>query len=310
MSMHRTASAVGLVGLAAGVRAGAALPAYAVPERVADAGTVVWCDGEGGSLTAGSTTRGGTSWSAGVLADEAFAFASGSEALLAGSVLAGTFTAYDDRTGAALGDLEIDGAVTRGETEVLSGWSVDDDGRRRQTEGTRAPLSGAVTLSLGSTEVTLTCTGWEFDTETFVLTRSPGTDVATGWWPDSYALDGGGGSIGFYGDRQHELGIALDLPSSFGGERLQIRNGYVDGSLLLRDPDTWEVTGVAVVRGVVTETGREQSVESGAGYRQVTELVHYDVALTISSSQGEFAGTWSATHETGRTLNVIPPKAL
>jgi hypothetical protein len=300
-------------GLATALSTALSAPAHAMPERFADAGTIVWCDGEGGSLTATNTTKAGTGWSAGMLAGDVFAFASGETALFDGTGLHGTFPAYDDETGAETGDLSLEGTISRGVTEVLSGWDTDGDGRRTQTEGTRTPLSGQVTLSVGEASTTLECVGWEFDTETLVLTRAPATDVATAWWTDSYELDGVAGSIGFYGERQHELGIALDLLSPsyvFGGEQMQIRNGHVDGSLLLRDPETWAVVGVATVNGTVTETGREQTVESWDGYKQVTDLVHYDVALTVTTEHGEWSGTWPATHETGRTLGVIPPKAL
>jgi hypothetical protein len=299
-------------GLVTALTATISAPAQAVPGRFADAGSVVFCDGEGGLLNAMDTVRGGTSWSAGVFTGDVFAVAYGDSVLFDGTGMQGTFPAYDDDTGAEVGDITVTGTITRGETEVLSGWDFDGDGIRRQTQGTQTPLTGHVTLSFGGATTTLDCFGMEFDTETFVLDRRPATDVTTGWWADVYELDGGAGSIGFYGERQHELGIALDLydPYVFGGERLQIRNGHVDGTLLLRDPDTWAVVGVASVSGTVTETGREQTVEQGDGYKQVTELVHYDTALTVVTPVGEWSGTWAATHETGRTLSVIPPKAL
>jgi hypothetical protein len=306
-------SLLATAGLTAALSTSLSAPAHAMPERFADAGTIVSCDGEGGTLTAIDTTMAGTTWSAGMLVGDSFASAGGETPLFDGHGLHGTFPAYDDPGGAVIGDLTIDGTITRGETEILSGWDVDEDGRRNRTEGTRTPLTGEVTLTLGEAATTLRCVGWEFDTETFRLTKAPATTVDTAWWTDSYELPGGAGTIGFYGVQQHELGIALDLfhPSYlFAGERLQISNGHVDGSLLLRDPDTGAVVGMAKVGGTVTETGRERTTESGPGYQRVTDLVHYDVSLTISTQHGEWSGTWGATHETSRVRSVIPPKAL
>jgi hypothetical protein len=306
-------SAVLAAGLTAALSTSISAPAQAMPGRFADAGTIVWCEGEDGSLTASNTIRGGTSWSADFLAGDAFVFAGGENALFDGSGLHGTAPAYDDETGAEIGDLTVAGNISRGETEVLSGWDVNYDGIRTRTEGTRTPLSGQVTLTLGGASTSLECIGWELDTESLVLATSSAGDVAASWWVDSYELGDGVGSIGFYGERRNELGIALDLyhPSYvFAGERLQIRNGQVEGALLLRDPETWAVVGVAAVSGTVTETGREQSVEQGQGYKQVTDLVHYDAALTVVTPYGEWSGTFAATYETGRTLSVIPPKAL
>ncbi len=306
-------STLAAVGLAAALGSSLTTSAQAMPERFADAGTIVWCDGENGWLEAIDTTMAGTSWSAGLLAGHAFAAAGGETVLFDGTGLHGSFPAYDQESGAELGDLIVDGTITYGETEVLSGWDIDDDGRRTRTEGTRTPLSGEVSLSLGEESTTLQCAGWQIDTETFRLTQAPAADVFTSWWTDSYELGQGAGSIGFYGERKHELGVALDLfgpPYLFGGERLQIRNGHVDGSLLLRDPETWVVVGVAEVSGTVSETGREQTIEHGTGYRSVSDLVHYDVTLTITTEQGEWTGTWAATHETNRTLMVVPPKSL
>lgn len=305
-------SLLATAGLTTVLSASLSAPAHAMPERFADAGTIVWCDGDGGTLTAIDTTAAGRNWFAGLLVGDAFATAGGETALLDGTDLSGTFPAYDDM-GTALGDLTVDGTITRGTTEVLSGWDVDEDGRRNRTEGTRTPLTGEVTLTLGRAETTLRCVGWEVDTETLRLTRSPAATVDSAWWTDSYDLGDGAGTIGFYGERQHELGIALDLagPSTvFAGERLRITNGQVDGSLLLRDPETWAVVGVAKVSGTVTETGREQTRESGQGFQRVTDLVHYDVALTISTAHGDWRGTWGATHETSRVRSVVPPKAL
>jgi hypothetical protein len=312
-STRTLGSALTAAGLAAVLSTSIAAPAQAMPGRFADAGTIVWCDGEGGSLTAINTTRAGTDWSAGMLAGDTFALANGETALFEGTGLHGIFPAHDDETGAEIGDLIVAGTISRGETQVLSGWDIDGDGTRRQTEGTQTPLSGQVTLSFGDASTILECIGLEFDTETLVLARGSASDVSTAWWADSYELGEDVGSIGFYGERQHELGIALDLydPSYvFGGERLQIRNGQLDGTLVLRDPETWAVVGIAAVSGTVTETGREQSVEQWQGYKQVTDLVHYDAALTVVTPYGEWSGTWAATHETGRTLSVIPPKAL
>lgn len=305
-------SLLATAGLTVALGTAMSAPAQAMPERFADAGTIVWCDGEGGSLTATDTTMAGTTWSAGMLTGETFASASGETRLLDGNGLHGTFPAYDD-SGAVTGNLTIDGTMTRGETEVLSGWDVDEDGRRTRTQGTRTPLAGKVTLTLGKAATTLQCVGWELDTETFRLTKSPATTVTTAWQTDSYELADGAGTIGFYGEQQHELGIALDLfdPSYvFAGERLQISHGHVDGSLLLRDPDTGAVVGVAKVSGTVTETGRAQTRESGRGYQRVTDLVHYNVSLSISTEHGEWSGTWAATHETSRVHSVTPPKAL
>jgi hypothetical protein len=238
--------------------------------------------------------------------------AGGETALLVGDRLDGTFPAEDPESGAGVGDLTIDGTIARGETEVVSGWDVDPDGRRYRSEGTRIPLSGSVTLSLGNVETTLACSGWEIDLETFRLNRQPAADTSRGWVPDSYELDGGAGSIGFYGDRKTELGIALDLvsPYAFAGERLQVRNGTVEGTLILRDQDTFEVVGAATVSGTVTRTGSEQIVDRGHQHHQVTTLVHYDVSLVITSSAGQWSGTWEATHQTDRMLAVNPPRAL
>ena len=304
-------SLLATAGLTAALSTALSAPAQAMPERFADAGTIISCDGEGGSLTAIDTTMAGTTWSAGMLAGDTFASAGGETRLLDGNDLHGTSPANDD--GTVIGDLTIDGIITRGDTEVLSGWDVDEDGRRNRTEGVRTPLSGKVTLTIGEAAITLDCVGWEIDTETFRLTRSPATTVDSAWWTDSYELGNGAGTIGFYGEQQHELGIALDLfdPSYvFAGERLQISNEHVDGSLLLRDPDSGAVVGMAKVSGTVTETGREQIRESGQGSQRVTDLVHYKVSLTISTAHGEWSGTWGATHETNRVRTVIPPKAL
>lgn len=306
-------SLLAAAGLAAGLGTALSAPAHAMPERFADAGTVLWCEGEGGSLEAIDTTMAGTTWSAGMLAGETFASAGGDAALLDGATLRGTFPAYDADSGTPLGDLTIDGTITRGETEVLSGWDIDEDSRRTKTEGTRTPLSGAATLSLGDAATTLQCTGWEIDTETFRLTDGAATTVDTAWWTDSYELPDGAGTVGFYGVQQHELGVALDLfhPTyTFAGERLQIRNGRVEGSLLLRDADTWAVVGMAKVSGTVVETGREQISEGSGAHRRVTDLVHHDVSLTITTEDGEWSGTWRATHETSRISSPNPPKAL
>lgn len=314
--MHRSTrtilASIAVSGLGAVVATTFALPAQAMPERFADAGTIVWCDGEGGALEAVNTTQGATYWSADVVTGEGMAVALGEDELLVDGRLEGTFPAHDQETGDAVGDLTIDGSIVWGEPEVVSGWDVDPDGRRYRSEGTRIPLSGSVTLSLGEIETTLECSGWEIDLETFVLTRGPAADNSRGWWQDTYELEGGAGSVGFYGERKTELGIALDLvePYAFAGERLQVRNGKVEGTLLLRDPETFEVIGAASVSGTVTKTGSEQIIEAGKGYRWVTDLAHYDVALTITTEAGEWSGTWEATHETLRTRAVVPPRSL
>jgi hypothetical protein len=289
-----------------------AAPALAMPERFADVGSIVWCDGEGGYLEAGDTTQAGAYWSAGILVDESFAVAIGEGELLVGDRLEGTFPASDEESGDHVGDLTIDGTVLRGQPETVSGWDVDPDGRRYRSEGTRTPMSGSVTLSLGSVETTLECTGWDVDLETFLLERGPAAHVSKGWWQDSYELDGDAGSVGFYGERRTELGIALEVhdPHVFAGERLQVRNGTVEGILMLRDPDTEALVGVARVEGTLTETGREQQIDVGATYRWVTTLIHYDVSLTITTPDAVWSGTWSATYELLRTRVTIPPRAL
>lgn len=304
--------------LAAAVALGTAIvgsvsvPAHAVPDRYADEGTILWCEGPSASLTAISTTKAGTFWSANMSVGEAAAFAGGTEALYDGTAVNGTFPTQGE-DGEYLGNLSISGTIEQGPAEVLSGWDVDDDGRRYRTEGARAALGGTATLNLQGTTTDLECSGWAIDTETFVLNRAPGADAVAGWQTDSYSLPENAGSIGFYGEHQHELGLSLDFSSptyTFGGERLQIRNGAVDGVMPLRDPGTWAVVGVARAAGTVTKTGREQRVETGIGYRRVTDLVHYTVRLTITTSTGSWSGTWPATHETVRTRAVTPPKSL
>ncbi|MDC5699149.1 hypothetical protein OO014_18015 [Intrasporangium calvum] len=306
------AATVAATGFAAAVSVTLAAPAQAMPERFADVGTIVWCDGEGGFLTADDTTQSPSSFTAVLFDGDLEAFAFGDAAVLVGDRLLGTFPATDASSGAELGDLTIDGQVTRGVTETLSGWDIDPDGRRTRTEGTRTPLTGSVTLSLGDTSATLSCTGWDIDMEVFRLNRQPVADRSEGWLPDSYELEGGAGYIGFYGERETELGIALDLvdPAVFAGERLQVRNGQVEGTIALHDPETWEVTGTAMVRGTVTKTGTEHVVDGGDGYRYVTDVNHYDVALTITTATGEWSGRWQATHETNRSRSVLPPKAI
>lgn len=310
----RTAgSLAAAAGLAATLTASLSAPAQAMPERFTDAGTIVQCDGEGGSLTAIDTTLAGTHWSGGMLVGDTYAHAGGDSVLYDGTSLRGTFPAYDDATGLELGELGIDGALARGATETVSGWDVDYDGRRKQTEGTRTPLSGSVRLTLAGAATSLDCIGLEFDLETFQLTSGEPSTLEGGWLPDSHELGEGAGTIMFYGEKQHELGIAVDLfdPTYvFGGERLQIRNGQVEGSLLLRDPETWAVVGLVTVSGTVTETGRERTVARRQGWQRAIDLVHYDVTLTVSSERGEWSGTWAATHETSRTLDVIPPRAV
>lgn len=309
---------VSIAGLAAVAAVAVAVPAQAVPERFADAGTIVWCEGEGGYLEAYDTTQGGVYWTAVVSTGDGAASAFGEDALLVGDRLQGTFEAVDDESGEPVGELTIDGTMSWGETEVVSGWDVDPDGFRYRSEGTRIPLTGSVTLSLGSVETTLACGGWEIDLETFRLNRAPAADKFSGWVQDGFELDGGAGYVGFYGDRRTELGVFLDLVdpvnpelvSAFAGERFQVRNGQIEGTLILRDPDTFEVVGAGGVSGTLTETGREQIIEAGKGYRWVTTLVHYDVALTITTSEGEWSGTWPATYQSLRTRETYPPKAL
>lgn len=315
--MHQHArtlrSVLAAAGLAAAVLSTSTTTAHAMPERLDNSGTVVWCEGDGATLTAENGTLMGVYWSAGMQVGDAYASAFGGEAILDGDSLRGSFPAFDEESGEALGDLTIDGTIARGETEVLSGWDIDPDGIRHQTEGTRTPLSGEVTLGLGEASTTLQCFGWELDTEVLRLVRNAPSDVASGWWSDSYELGEGAGTVGFYGDQQHELGVSLDLSTptyAFAGERLQIRNGQVDGTLLLRDPETWAVVGMAEVSGTVTETGRERTLEAEGAHREATEIVRYDVALTIVSDRGEWSGTWEAIYQTDRSLHAIPPKNL
>lgn len=302
--------AAAAMGLSTVVLASLAVPAQAIPERFADAGIILECEGEAGSLSTMDTTL-RRSWNVSFLAGSLEAFAFDDTALVVGDTLTGTFPAFDPDTGAEYGDLVIDGRMERGTTQALSGWDVFPDGRLR-SEGTRTPLSGSVTLTLGHAQGTLACTGWEFDLETFRLDTRPAAGWYEGWFSDSYELEGGSGYVGFYGERETELGIALDFvePAAFAGERLQVRNGSVDGTLLLRDPETWQVTGLATVSGTVTRTGSEQVVERVNGYQSVEDVVHYSVSLTISSSSGEWSGTWDATHYTNRTVSVAPPAAV
>ena len=298
------AAATGLAALVA------ASPAHAVPERFTDAGTIVWCEGDGAHLTAIDTTQAGATASAGLALDGGFAVAAAEEPVLSGGRLAGRLPAYDADSGADLGYLLVDGAVTHGETETLDGWDIDEDGRRYRTEGTRTPLAGVVTLAVGDTTARLDCWGWEIDQETFRLSLDPAAESLGGWWPEGHDL-GGIGTVAFYGDRRTEVGLALDLsaPAAFAGERLQVRNGMIQGDLLLRDPETWAVTGVAHVTGTVRRTGEEEIVETGPGYRRVTTLVHHEVTLTVSLPGGTYSGTYPATYETTRTVSVVPPKA-
>lgn len=311
-SSHRPVLAAVATASVAALAATAAAPAQAMPERFRDVGTIVWCTGEGGHLEAGDTTQGGAYWSAGILVDERYAVAIGEGGLLVDDRLEGTFPASDEESGDHVGDLTIDGTLSRGQTATVSGWDVDPDGRRYRSEGTRTPLSGSVTLSLGAVETTLECTGWDLELETFLLEREPAAHVSRQWWQDSYELDGNAGSVGFYGERRTGLGIALELydPHVFAGERLQVRNGAVEGTLVLRDPDTQAIVGVARVEGTLTETGRELDIDVGAAYRWVTTLIHYDVSLTITTPDAVWSGTWPATYEMLRTRVTIPPRAL
>lgn len=314
ITRRSTRAVVAATGLSALVAATLTIPAQAMPERFRDAGTIVWCEGEGGYLEAYDTTMGGASWSAGLFLDDAAAVTGGEGTLLDGDRLEGSFPAYDPDSGDEVGDLGIDGTIVWGQTEVLSGWDVDEDGRRTRSEGTRTPLTGSATLTLGAAETTLTCTGWEIDLEIFRLNREPAAQRAQGWYNDSYELGGGEAIISFYGDRKTTLGIALDLvdPYAFAGERLKVRNGKVEGTLVLRDPDTGDVVGAASVVGTVTRTGSERIVEKSKSgrYRYVYDRVFYDVSLTVTTSTGQWGGTFEATHETVRTRVTIPPRAL
>jgi hypothetical protein len=305
-------AAVAATGLSTVILASLALPAQAIPERFADSGTILECEGEGGSLSAMDTLQMPASWNVAFFASGLEAFAFGDTALLVGDHLSGTFPAYDPDTGTEFGDVSLDGHIERGTPEVLADWDEHENGRLR-TEGTRTALSGAVTLSLRGVQTTLSCTGWDFDTETFQLNAGqPVADRYEGWFSDGYELEGGAGSIGFYGERETELGIALDLvePAAFAGERLQIRNGAVDGTLLLRDPETWQVTGLATVSGTVSRTGSDQVVEEYPGYQRVEDYDHYAVSLSVSTSTGEWSGTWETTHYVKRIVDVVPPSAL
>lgn len=304
-------STLAATGLTAIVTAALAVPAQAMPERFADAGTIVWCDGADGTLEAFDTTQAPHAWSAAFHVGDVEAFAGAETALLVGDRLLGSAPAYDP-AGLPVGELAVAGTIEWGQQEVLSGWDVDPDGRRVRTEGTRTPLTGSVTLSLGEPSATLDCTGWDIDLETFRLGRGPVADRSEGWLQDGHELADGAGWLSFYGDRKTQLGVALDLvePLGFAGERLQVRNGKIAGTLVLRDPETWEVTGAASVQGTLVRTGSEHLVETGPGSRYVTDLVHYDVTLTITTSTGQWSGTWPATHETIRSRSVTPPRAL
>jgi hypothetical protein len=89
-----------------------------------------------------------------------------------------------------------------------------------------------------------------------------------------------------------------------------VHDGSVSGTLLLRHRETWEVTGAASVSGTVVTSGSAQVVETGEGYRDVTDVDHYDVSLTSTTATGQWSGTWHTTHETNRSRSVVPPKAL
>jgi hypothetical protein len=288
-----------------------AAPAQAMPLRFAEQGTILMCEGDRASAHVIDTNL-ASAWSVGVLVGDVDAIVNGDTGLLVGERLAWTGPIHDPDTGSELGQLVVDGSIVRGETEVLSGWDVNEDGQRYSLEGSRTALSGSMTLSLDGTSTTLDCTGWEVDTETFQLDHIPAGDRYEGWSSEAQALEGGAGTIGFYGERETELGISLDLvaPYAFAGERLQVRNGTVDGSLLLRDPETWSIIGVADVEGTVTKVATEQVVEISHGYRRVEDIDLYEVSVTIRTSSGEWSGTWDATHTTMRLNDVYPPKAI
>ena len=135
-------SLLATAGLTAALSLGSSAPAHAMPERFADAGTIVWCDGEDGTLTAIDTTKAGSTWSAGMLAGDSFASAGGETPLFDGTGFHGTFPAYDDMGGAIVGDLIIEGTITRGDTEVLSGplRAVADDTAHRGQAPQGRPL--------------------------------------------------------------------------------------------------------------------------------------------------------------------------
>lgn len=307
----RTAFATLWVGALTAAAVSIATPAQAMPLRFAEQGTIVMCEGDRASLHVFDTNL-VSSWSVGVLVGEVDAVVNGDTGLLVGDRLAWTGPAHDPDTGAELGQLAVDGLLVRGETEVLSGWDVNEDGQRYAMEGTRTTLSGSVTVSLAGTTTTLDCIGWNVDTETFQLDRIPAGDRYEGWSSEAQPLEGGAGTVGFYGERETELGISLDLvgPHAFAGERLQVRNGAVEGSLLLRDPENWSIIGVAHVDGTVTKVGSEQLVESSGGYRRVEDTNLYEVSLTIRTASGAWSGTWDATHTTLRLHDVYPPKAI
>jgi hypothetical protein len=285
-----------------------------MPERFHDAGTIVWCEGEGGYLEAYDTTQGAAGWSAGIFLDQAEAVTGGESTLLDGNRLEGVYPAFDPESGDEVGDLSIDGTIVWGQTEVLSGWDIDEDGRRTRSEGTRIPLSGSVTLALGTAETTLACTGWKIDLEIFRLNREPAAQRGRGWYSETYELGDGEAFVSFYGDRKTKLGIAVDLvdPYAFAGERLQVRNGQVEGTLILHDPETWEVVGAASVVGTVKKTGSERIIEKSKrpNYRYVYDRAFYDVTLTITTAAGEWSGTFEAVHETVRSRVTIPARSL
>ncbi|AXG12786.1 hypothetical protein [Intrasporangium calvum] len=309
---------VAVTGLSALVTATLTVPAQAMPERFHDAGTIVWCEGEGSYLEAFDTTQVGTGWKAELFLGGSSAVAGSGEALLVGNRLEGSATAVDSESFDEIGELSVEGTVVWGATEVLSGWDVDEDGRRTRTEGTRTPLSGTATLSLGAVETTLSCTGWEIDLTTFRLNREPAAWRGQGWYSDGYVLGDGEAFVSFYGDRKTKLGIALDLvdqdgmPDAFAGERLQVRNGKVEGTLILHDPETWEIVGAASVEGTIRRTGSERVIEKSKrpSYRFVYDRVFYDVSLTITSAAGTWSGTFEAIHETVRSRVTIPPRSL
>jgi hypothetical protein len=236
----------------------------------------------------------------------------GETGLLVGDALAWSGPVHDPDTGTEVGQLTVTGSIVRGETEVLSGWDVNPDGFRYATKGTRTALSGSVTLSLLGGSTTLDCYGWDLDTETFELNRRPAGDRSEGWWSEAQSLGAETGTISFYGDRETALGISIDLaePHAFAGERLQVRNGSVDGSILLRDPETWAIVGIVEVAGTVRHVGTEQYVEISDGFRTIEDRKLYEVELTIRSSAGEWSGTWDATHTSLRLLMVDPPEAV
>src|SRR5688572_27577099 len=103
ISIRTLGSTLLAAGLVTALTTSISAPAQAVPGRFADAGSVVFCDGEGGLLSALDTARGGTTWSAGMFTGDVYAVAWGDSVLFDGTGMHGIFPAFDDDTGTEMG---------------------------------------------------------------------------------------------------------------------------------------------------------------------------------------------------------------